>query len=50
MTALAWCDDQIEQAREAILRGDEPLENLLLWYADACAEKRLEESDDHTRD
>ena len=43
MTPLARIDAEIEAARAAILAGEEPLDGLLLWFADWCAERRMEE-------
>ena len=39
MTPLARIDAEIAAARAAILAGEEPLEGLLQWYADWCAER-----------
>lgn len=54
MTPLAWCDAQIAKARaaidatvyaEATPASARHVRGLIDWYADAVAEKRIEEEE-----
>lgn len=41
LNAIARCDREIAAAEAEIRAGGEPLQVLLLWLRDWCAEKRL---------